>query len=184
MTQLSGCGDGADDGGTTRPPVDYSTYAVMDRQLHGTWDSAGFTDPATLPGSGGATYDGVLILDAQIGSGQIDLAGAVQLGVDFGSSSISGQANGFRDASEQNYLGVLSISNGSIDRSADPNISASVFMDIDGTLSGGGQNLGLSGDMSGDFLGSTAGAIVGVLSGVVTSSSGPGALFGDFIAQD
>jgi len=179
---LAGCGNEAVENSTT-PAISFTDYAIQDAQLHALWDSESPTNPPGLPGTGQARYVGVINLDAQLGAGKIVLAGAIEMTADFGASTISGQASGFRNSANQSYLGALGLSNGTIDRNANPALTDTYFADIAGTLSGGGQDLTISADLSGDFLGGGALGAGGVVTGVVTSSAGLGALFGDFLAQ-
>ena len=178
------CGGGEPGSTGTTPAPTFADYAALDAQLHAAWDAQGATDPSTLPGSGSATYQGVVNLDAQLGSSNLAMSGSLQLTADFGASTIAGSANSFKDQFERAFSGTLTLSNGAIDRAANPATEDSFTADLDGTLSGAGEVLSIGSDLLGDFLGGTAGAATGVVTGLVGSSFGTGALFGDFIAEN
>ncbi|MFV2002499.1 MAG: hypothetical protein ACC619_05910, partial [Paracoccaceae bacterium] len=144
---VAACSDGGDDGGTT-PPVDYASYQAQSAALHALWDSVTVSDPSTLPVSGGATYAGVIRLDAQLGAGEVSMAGALELQASFASNSIAGTAQNFVDEADNPLAGVLTISNGAIDRGADTAVEYTFSADLGGVLSGGGEVFDITADLS------------------------------------
>ncbi len=178
---LSGCG-GATPGGGTVPSVNYADYAAMDAAMRAAHSSLPYTDPATLPGSGTASYSGVVALTAGTPSGPLDLNGALNVTANFGTSTISGQAGSFLDTANAAYSGTLALSNGLIDRGANPATQYSVTADMGGTLTGPVGALQITAPMSGDFLGNGHSAFQGGISGTATGPGGTDFLFGSFIA--
>ncbi|MGR3660109.1 MAG: hypothetical protein ACU0CA_02835 [Paracoccaceae bacterium] len=188
LLALAGCG-GAGGGGSqggpgreTRPPIDYATLEAEARLLHDTWDDISFTDPSSLPMSGSATYSGIMQLDIQKGAGEISMDGLLNMKVSFANNAVSGTATNFIDENNANYSGKLTLSNGMIDRGADPNVDYTLQADIGGTLSGGGKSFDISADLQGDFHGSGWKATSGGVQGSAVSSYGTGYVFGEFVA--
>lgn len=189
LSILAGCG-GAGGGGSqggpgseTRPPIDYATLEAEAKLLHDSWDDISFTDPSSLPMSGSATYSGVMQLDIQNGAGEISMDGLLNMKVSFASNSITGTATNFIDENNANYSGNLALSNGMIDRDADPNIEYTLQADIGGTLTGGGKSFDISADLQGDFRGTSWKATSGGVQGSAVSSYGTGYVFGEFVAS-
>lgn len=189
---LSGCGGSGGGGGSdtndpglnqTRPPVPYAKYENQSAALHANWDAISFTDPASLPMSGHASYDGVIRMDVQKGASQVSLNGALNLSVNFRNEAISGSASGFVDQADRAYSGKLTVSNGVMDRAANPATDYTFQADLDGQLKGGGNNFDINAGLSGDFKGSQNDAVVGTVQGTATSAAGTGYLYGDFIGE-
>lgn len=182
---LAGCGGGGEGGvGKTPPPVTYAEYQALDQSLRATYGGQAFTDPATLPTVGGATYTGVMTLTTGPAVGSLALGGALTLNANFGGQTISGRADTFVDQTDQAYSGRLDLTNGAIDVNADPNLAYTFSADLDGTLTGGGVSLTIDADLFGDFLGAAADSATGVVSGSVTGGGGSDFVYGDFIAAE
>lgn len=180
LATVAGCG-GAEVGGTT-PPISYADYAAIDAAMRAANASSPFTDPVALPASGTAAFSGVVTLTAGTGSGPLQLSGALNAAADFSASTLTGQARGFVDGASAGYGGVLALSNGLIDRGADPATRYSVTADLAGTLSGAAGSFGIAAVLSGDFLGTGYTALRGAIAGVATGPGGADYLYGDFIA--
>lgn len=180
---LASCGGDGGPGIATVPPVTYADYAGQDAALRSTWAAAPPTDPASLPVSGSASYAGVMVLDAEVVSGVLPLTGALGLQADFASATMSGQARGFRDASNTAYQGQLVLANGVLDRGADINSAYTFGADLAGVISGGGDSFDVTATLQGDFLDAGQQAVSGVVTGSAVSSFGTGFIYGDFIAS-
>ena len=179
---LAGCGGDAGVGNTP-PPVSYAAYAAQDAALRSAHSSLPYSDPASLPGIGSASYSGVMVLEAGTPSGPLGLSGGFDLTADFAASTISGQAGSFADDNNIAWSGSLPLTNGQIDRLANPATEYTLTADLAGTISGGGNSLTIAAALSGDFLGAGHDAVQGVISGTATGASGSDYLFGDFIAE-
>ena len=179
---LVACGGASEDGGST-PPVDYSGYQSQLTSLQTAWGGVAITDPATLPTSGFATFDGVLGLTVQKASGALHMAGALTLTSDFFNDRLGGNAANFVDEFDVVISGNLAITGGVLDRGADTSVTHTFSANIDGTLSGGGDSFLIGGDLSGDYLGLNYLGMVGVINGIATSNFGTGFMFGDFFAE-
>lgn len=184
---VAGCGGGAAekaDLNRTRPPGDFGALETEAAQLHATWDTVSFTNPATLPMSGRAQYNGVVQMDVQQGARRTSMNGDMQLNVNFANQKISGRANNFVDQSDNAYSGTLSVSNSVMDRGADPTSGFTYLTDLKGRLTGNGQTLDIDAGLSGDFRGAQPGATTGIVQGTVAGPGGAGFLYGDFIAVE
>ena len=179
----AGCGgDDATGPVRTTPPVSYSTYDAQSAALHAAWDGAGYTAPGNLPLGGSAQFDGVMRLHLEGAGGDVPVNGALSVQVAFASDSLSGSASGFAGADGAAYSGTLAITNGALDRAADPLSEYTFSANMAGTLSAGADSYAISADVNGDFLGAAYGAMTGLVAGTATTGSGTGYVFGDFIA--
>lgn len=140
------------------------------------------TRASDLPGSGSAAFSGVALLNAEVNSQDLGLAGAVDLTVGFGSSTITGTIQSVKDEDNNAYTGTINVTNGTIDRTADPATEYSVFADMDGAVSGNGNTLDLSSDFIGDFYGSQGAGLIGILTGTTKVGGSTGYLFGSIVA--
>lgn len=183
IASLSACGGTDGVGVDTRPPVDYASYAAQATSLHNTWDSVPVTDPANLPVSGTAQFNGVAGLRLQTTGGELKVNGALGLNVDFASDSLSGSAGGFSDESNTGVSGTLAITGGVIDRLATVGVEYTYTANIGGTLAASSDSFAILGDIYGDFSGAGAGAALGIVAGTAQSGYGTGYVFGDFIAS-
>ncbi len=180
---LAGCSDSGQEGAVeTSPPAGYAAYEAQIAALQAAWGGVTVTDPATLPLSGSARYEGVLRLDSETAAGNVLLDGALVLDVAFASDSLSGSAGDFISQGEVPYGGTLTIANGVIDRLADTSAGYTFLADLTGALTGEGETLNYAITLNGDFLGLQAGAVVGVLQGQVVHAAGSGLVLGDFLA--
>ena len=89
--------------------------------------SIAFTDPTTLPTSGGATYDGLMSLE--------NLVGEMTMTADFADDAISGSVTNFIIDDDTAVLGTLDIGSGAIDRTADTDTAYTFAADLTGELS-------------------------------------------------
>lgn len=181
---LAGCG--GDDAGVTlptTPPVSYPALAAQSGALHAAWDGVPYTDPATLPPSGSAQYQGVIGLIVETAGGPLAINGGMTLAASFATDTLSGAANGFVDENALTYSGALAIANGAIDRGAVVGSDYTYSATLGGTLTSIADSFSILGDIHGDFHGATFSATSGVVTGAATSGIGVGYLFGDFIAE-
>jgi hypothetical protein len=122
-------------------------------------------------------------MTAQSTTGSRDMSGAVTLSTVFSANSLSGNASNFMDDKNSAMSGTLTITGGILDRGVDTSVSPVFSANIDGTLSGGGDNFQINGDLAGSFLGSSNLGVSGIISGFATSAFGTGYLFGFFLAE-
>ena len=188
---LAGCGGSGGSGGTTPDPspdptvdplLPYIDYAQMDEDLQAQHQGLAYTADANLPATGSAKYTGVMRLITELHAQPAQLAGSLSMNVDFGGGSVSGSANGFKDDLNNAFSGKLVISNGIIDRDADPDWEYRFFADIDGTLDGAGTDLVISADLYGDFHGPQGESIAGGLAGRPSGQAVGDYLYGTFAA--
>ena len=78
--------------------------------------------------------------------------------------------------------GTLAIGSGSLNRSGNPDLDATVTASATGTLTQGSESVELGTELEGDFLGSGAEAIGGAVVGVATFGSTRRDFDGGFIA--
>lgn len=84
--------------------------------------SAGVADPAALPTSGRATYEGVIALGPSTQAGLPDaltLAGEMELQVRFDRDDLTGRASSFVTAADERVRGEVLFTGGRIDRAAE-----------------------------------------------------------------
>ncbi len=181
---LAGCSASGSGGSGTPPGAQpgYGDYQATADGLHATWDAIAFTDPASLPLGGGATFNGVIGLRIGTAAGERRMNGALSLGVQFSNASLTGSASAFSDQNGATLTGSLAITNGVLDRAANPASGYTFSANMDGKITGPGDSFTITSDLSGDFRGAGYGAITGAVAGSAISNSGTGYLFGSFIA--
>ncbi len=180
---LAGCGASGPGGpgAPSGPQPGFGDYQATADGLHATWDPIPFTAPASLPISGGATFNGVVGLRIGTAAGERRMNGALSLTVQFSTSSLAGTAGAFSDQNGATLTGSLAITNGVLDRTANPAAGYTFSANMDGTITGPGDSFAITSDLSGDFRGAGFGAVAGAVAGSAISGSGTGYLFGSFI---
>jgi hypothetical protein len=96
----------------------------------GALSSKAYTDPTTLPTSGGATYDGLMSLE--------QIVGEMTMTTDFANDAISGSMTNFIDEDDSAISGTLTISSasdGGIDRTVDTATAYTFTAELTGELS-------------------------------------------------
>ncbi|WP_162561711.1 hypothetical protein [Yoonia vestfoldensis] len=153
FVMLSGCGGGGDSPGSGIDPrvarldiYDGQRIRVLGDPGAGVMGMAPTT--RDLPVDGRAQFAGFATLRVE-GAQPLVLFGDAQLDVDFGASAVSGAMAGFfgtvPGAGVQDFTGEVAITDGPVARD--------LRLTYGGALSGGGQQLALSGSMTGAFLG-------------------------------
>ena len=176
----------------TSPPVDESGADMRSsaNTLLATYaDPVVFTALSDIPSSHTATYNGYAYGDLSNGSDAITdtLIGQLSLNISLTSSNatVTGTIDNFADDNDDAVTGTLTVSNGSFDRSGDPNADATFKANFTGTLTdNASRSLSVGGLLEGDFLGSDPDAIGGNLLGSVTVSGVTQDIDGGFIAED
>ncbi len=153
-------------GGTNTPltfaEVSQNGEALADRLL-----TIPYTDPSSLPTSGGAVYDGYtgIVLDDSFSVG-----GELEMRVDFGSADeISGRVYNVVDEFETAYTGELALSNSIIDRGADLAVEYTFVVDMTGKLRADGSTSVVDAYLAGDFTGLDHQYVEGIAEGIVTT---------------
>lgn len=143
-------------------------------------------DPALLPASGGATYDGVMVLGTNGQGGVPDaMAGDLALDVDFDDDTLTGAVDAIRTDTDERLAGTLVLTNGRIDRGADLADEYTFGFDLNGTLTDeGDDDLVVVGEGAGDFYGSGATHVGGIVDGIVAGPGGNASLQGEFAGVD
>lgn len=172
---LSSCGSTKD----TAALLSFAETEALADAIDANWAAADYTDPATLPANGSATYDGAMILV----SAPFEIIGETQLTADFSGSAISGNARNFVDVDDNRYDGTLAVTDGLIYRAADPAIDFTFDALLDGILTNSGDSFDFVGLIDGDFVGPNHEAVFGIASGDVLSSTGLDDFLGAFIAE-
>ena len=104
---------------------------TIQRNLGPAYSAAAQTPKSQVPVSGGATYRGYVAGDFTVPGRSTDVAGVMQMGVDFGANRVGGTVGNFVTANGAPIDGVLSLRNGRIDRSR---TYATILSDVGGTL--------------------------------------------------
>lgn len=144
-----------------------------------------FDEPAGLPTTGNASYDGVI--GAIVGAGTIDevsVAGDLELTVQFAQNSITGNVTDIVDEFDGRYAGTLNITDGIIDRDVDLVTDFTFVADMSGNLTNpAGGPVSVDALLRGDFFGSGQ-YIAGEVSGNLRTDLGTTFIDGDFLAEE
>jgi len=188
LALLAGCGGGGGVGETTNTAPDPSPdsfsnmtgdFGLITTSLSGLSAS----DPAALPGTGSASYDGVMRASLIIGGDNTEMTGRLDLTANFGTDQITGGVSGIIDENERPFSGDLILSDGVIDRGADTSVAYTFAADLGGTIDPGAAAIVIDGILQGDFLGAGQSGISGAVTATATDSGVTGSLIGDFTAE-
>lgn len=126
-----------------------------------------YTDPTTLPRSGGANYNGYLGVTT---SDRVSALGEMDMNVSFGPTDrISGSVSNISSNNNVTYDGTLAIGNSTLDRGANTSISFTYSADLTGTIRGDdGTTVVVDAGLAGDFTGTNHGYVEGIVNGNVT----------------
>lgn len=133
-------------------------------------DKLEISNIATLPTAGTARYDGAIIFSEAAYS----LIGDLQVDVSFASDAIGGRATDFVDSNNTDFDGQLDISDGSINRGADPLVENQFSATMDGVLTSEQGSALIQSTVGGNFLGENREAIAGAALGTATTIEGTG----------
>jgi hypothetical protein len=186
---LMGCSDsgGNSSNGGPSDPLTFSDYDQALSDLQNEAGAAGFFEPADLPATGAAQYEGTIALATnEFASEQVAMAGELTIGVDFANpmDAISGAATDFVDDENNRLDGSLVLSDGLVDRTADP-VTFPYQFDVAGTLTSPADGeLVFDGGAQGDFLGEDGpDYMVGVHGGTVLINGEEQVYSGEFAAE-
>jgi len=181
---VAGCSDGSGDGSAFESLGDDYENLVDDIE------GEDYTDPASLPTTGTARYEGVVGLDFEsVDSGDLeafDMAGDIELTVNFAGSGdpITGRAGNFVTSDDEAVDGALIIDDGVIDRGANPDDSFTYTADMDGVLTTeDGTNWDVDTYLLGDFSGEEHEHALGYVGGTGCTAAGCGLVDGGFVAE-
>ena len=176
VLDLAGCGGGgssADD-------------AVSVAQMNAQISSQSISDPAQLPVSGRAQYDGYMRTALPTGpeGARVEYLGDMTLAVNFGAGfdQIRGHASGFEARDATPLSGGLAITNGNIYRDTKTAAAYSFDGDVDGALSNGSARYTIDASIEGEFLAPGQTAVRGLWFGDVTGPLGQDIFDGTFAA--
>lgn len=170
--------------GSSTPPVSYTSledeFVRIDAQFD-RFEIGEITDPASLPVNVEITYNGVFGADIPETDGSTtNLLGDVTVAADFGTDTISGTVDKFRDNLGGEYSGTLAIDNGVIDSSVNPRTTFTYLADIGGSISqDSAGSYDFDGVLQGDFFGIDNEFVAGRADVDVTTPSGTVSLNGD-----
>lgn len=178
---LSGCGGGGGGGGNAGSSPSFASYDAQFVSLAERNQNIPFSDPASLPTTGSATYSGVLAVQ----SGLLVAAGDLTLNANFGpvSNPITGSVTNIVNNENQRYSGSLAIGNSSIDRTADVNTDYTFAASLTGQLGLNGETGVVNGEILGDFLGTDQRSVAGEVFGTISNLSAADQFEGGFIAE-
>jgi hypothetical protein len=160
-------------GGSSSDDGRLGSFAAIEREalrLARASEGLDYTDPASLPRTGSATYEGVIGLDLDDrfynDTADYDIGGQLRLNAGFAGNSVTGSATNFYTATNQPLGGTLRITNGVIDRGADVFSEYTWDADIAGTLTGERNGpMAIDGVVLGDFFGPGATFVGGIVEG-------------------
>lgn len=126
-----------------------------------------YTDPATLPTTGSAQYNGVMGLAVGGGESPAEvLAGDLELNASFAQSAVTGSVTDIVDGNNDEYGGSLDIDDDYFNRNTDPDDEFTYGASLTGSVTDpDGDEWDIDAIMDGDFFGTnwshTAGEVVG-----------------------
>lgn len=136
------------------------------------------TPKADVPFAGSAGYAGTMQMDIETARARSDVAGLIEMDVDFGRDRVTGAMGNFVEADGERITGTLGLQNGRLDRRVNSS-EVAIFSDFGGRLTGpGGERIDVDGDLSGGFAGRDVGYIGAELDGRVSVDGAPGSLSG------
>ncbi|MEP4777090.1 MAG: hypothetical protein ABJV86_08300 [Yoonia sp.] len=178
----------------TTTPDDTSTNGqrASAQALLNTWAPTNppvYTDLATIPTTGAASYDGYLFGNLSNEADDItdSVIGSLTLTASFtaGGASFTGSADDFVDSEDADLTGSLAVSGGMLDRDGNPASDATVVrVNVAGVLTDTADNaLDFGVQLEGDFLGGAYNAIGGNALGGVSVGGVDQNFDGGFIAE-
>lgn len=177
LMTLAACGGGGE-------PTGASRTAAFDRYFSDI-DAMDVTPASQLPTTGDATYGGDIQLQLPIGADAavVPYVGVLEMRVHFDPAvqEITGHADGFVSGGDI-LAGHLLLSDGRIDRDADPVTDYQFAAKLSGPLSRAGHSYDIVADIAGDFRGRRADAVSGVVFGTVSDTAGLDIFDGTFAA--
>ena len=136
------------------------------------------TAKSDVPLSGSAGYAGTMQMDIETARARSDVAGLIEMNVDFGRDRVSGAMGNFVEADGERITGTLGLQNGRLDRRVNSS-EVAIFSDFGGCLTGAdGERIDVDGDLSGGFAGRNVEYIGAELDGRVSVDGAPGTLSG------
>ncbi|WP_394152687.1 hypothetical protein [Loktanella salsilacus] len=178
LAALAACGGAGVPVSTPAPLPDTSRLSIAEiqsvqRQIAPAYNAVGITPKQQVPTSGGSSYLGYVTGDLTVPGRRTDVAGLMQMGVNFGTDRIGGTAGNFVTSDGAPIDGVLTLSNGRLDRGVNRS-QVTIRSDVDGTLyTGAGETVRVDGVMTnGGFKGSTGQFIGAPMYGDITVSNG------------
>ena len=157
--------------------------SALGDEVNALFVAEGYSDPAALPTTGDATYKGYIGIATYYEP--VTAIGDLELTAHFdGPGTVTGSATNFVDDGNTHYSGTLNVTNGTIDRTANPDYPDYDYTfeaDIGGTLSDSEDNYLVDGYMAGDFIGNDHDYVAGYTEGTVSSSLGDDYFAGVFL---
>ncbi|MBS1304185.1 hypothetical protein [Loktanella sp. SALINAS62] len=113
--------------------LDFAEIATVAKDVNDGYAAASITPKSLVPTTGRATYNGAVGGNLSVPGRTTDVAGLMQLGVDFGANRVGGTLGNFvtRDGAEID--GTLSVNNGVLNRTSNSR-QVAIFADVDGNL--------------------------------------------------
>jgi hypothetical protein len=189
LCALAACGESSDDGDGEEGERFDEIEARSDGLLNEVQDLS-YTDPASLPTTGAATYEGVVGLDFEAIPGETlqgyDMAGDLEMTVNFAGAGdrITGTADGFVGIDGEEFDGALIIDDGSLDRDADVESEYTFGADMAGELTGeDGTGWIVDTGLQGDFAGEDHSHAFGDVAGTGCTEAACTEVSGGFVAE-
>ncbi|MBQ2261621.1 MAG: hypothetical protein II336_09655 [Loktanella sp.] len=182
---LASCGGGSGSAPvpSSVPDLPPPSFAELEQQtvsLFQNYTLQDINDPAVLPVTGSVIYTGGMQLENL--SGGFQLAGQMQLNVDFMTDSLSGNVRNLVDTQETRYNGMITIGVGQIDRMTVPANNERTFSaPLTGNVASNMGAINVDGTMEGYFLGPDQESAAGFVTGTFASSTESASLTGGFI---
>ena len=114
-------------------PLTFSEIADIAGDINRGYNAVSITPKRDVPFGGSATYSGAVGGDLTVAGRSTDVAGLMDLEVDFGSDRVGGVLGNFVTRGGDEIDGILSVRNGTLNRRSNPT-QVAIFADVDGTL--------------------------------------------------
>lgn len=186
LCALAACGEGSDDGeGGER----FDELEARSDGLLNEVEELSYTEPASLPTTGAANYEGVVGLNFEAIPDDTlqgyDMAGDLAMTVNFAGAGdqITGTADGFVGIDGEAFDGALIIDEGAINRGGDVETEYTFGADMAGELTDAdGTEWTVDTSLQGDFAGEEHSHVLGAVSGAGCTETACTDVEGGFVA--
>lgn len=178
IATLAACGGGSTSGGGSS----FASISNEAERLFNEFEDIEATPVADVPDSGSAGYSGIMGATASVAGEESDIAGLVDLDVNFGSDSFDGRIYDLVDEFEDTVAGTVRIQNGTFDRTGGSEVLLEA--DASGTLTNAeGQTIGVDGGVLLGFGGADAEVLAGLIGGDLDVDGTSGSFLGAIVTE-
>ncbi len=136
LAMLAACGGTGVPVATNNPTparLNFNEIADIAADVNSGYNAVGITPKSFVPTSGSATYTGAVGGDLSVSGNVTDVAGVMEMNVDFGTDRVGGLLGNFVTRAGDDIDGTLALSNGVLNRRSNSQ-QVAIFSDVDGNL--------------------------------------------------